>query len=191
MITGPSISRIVACLWWLVGVSAPAGAQLSSALPVDTLWATVHDHRIAFFLVGDTAAPTVILEPGGALHLAWGDLIPGIAEFARGVATDARRAEPARRVTSRRSSRRVGCVGRDHGRSPRVGCGAESAGSSVDGHESRGRATADLDRCAQAMGAAMPNVRHVLVEGAGHAIHRDKPEAVLLALQALLGAVSR
>jgi pimeloyl-ACP methyl ester carboxylesterase len=37
----------------------------------------------------------------------------------------------------------------------------------------------------------MPNVRHVLVEGAGHAIHRDKPEAVLLALQALLGAASR
>jgi pimeloyl-ACP methyl ester carboxylesterase len=29
----------------------------------------------------------------------------------------------------------------------------------------------------------MPNVRHILVEGAGHAIYRDEPGAILRALQ--------
>ena len=34
----------------------------------------------------------------------------------------------------------------------------------------------------------MPNLRHVLVEGAGHAIHRDRPSAVLQAIQDQLAA---
>ena len=37
----------------------------------------------------------------------------------------------------------------------------------------------------------MPNVRHTLVEGAGHAIYRDKPNAVIRAIQDQLAATRR
>jgi pimeloyl-ACP methyl ester carboxylesterase len=36
-----------------------------------------------------------------------------------------------------------------------------------------------------------PNVRHVMVEEAGHAIYRDKPEAVLKALRDMMPAANR
>jgi pimeloyl-ACP methyl ester carboxylesterase len=36
-----------------------------------------------------------------------------------------------------------------------------------------------------------PNVRHVLVEGAGHAVHRDKPEVVINALRDMLPSAIR
>lgn len=87
MINTPSISRFLMYLWLLVA-SSPAAAQAPGVLRVDTLWATVHDHRIAFYVAGDTAAPTVVLEPGGASHLAWGDLPSEIAQFARVVTYD-------------------------------------------------------------------------------------------------------
>ncbi len=36
--------------------------------------------------------------------------------------------------------------------------------------------------------ARMPRVRHLLVEGAGHPIHRDRPGAVVDAVRELLAA---
>ena len=39
--------------------------------------------------------------------------------------------------------------------------------------------------------ARMPNVRHIMVEGAGHAIYLDKPSAVLRVIQDQLVAARR
>lgn len=84
----PPILRVLAALGLLAGLCARGPAQDFDALRVDTLWATVHNHRIAFLVVGDAAAPTVILEPGGAGHEAWGDLPMDAAQFARVVTYD-------------------------------------------------------------------------------------------------------
>lgn len=78
------ISRLVPCLVALGCLSTPATAQRS----VDTLYATVHGHRVAFFVGGDASAPVVILEPGGGSHRAWGGFASRLAEFARVVAYD-------------------------------------------------------------------------------------------------------
>lgn len=88
MIPAQAIARLVVCSAALLGISVPSSAQQHQALVVDTLWATVHGHRIAFFLAGDTAAPVVILEPGGSSHRAWGNLPAEIARFARVVTYD-------------------------------------------------------------------------------------------------------
>src|SRR5690606_10859828 len=50
----------------------------AAALRVDTLWANVHNHRMAFYVSGDTASPIVILEAGGASARAWQSLAPEI-----------------------------------------------------------------------------------------------------------------
>ncbi|HEX6942235.1 MAG TPA: alpha/beta hydrolase [Gemmatimonadaceae bacterium] len=83
-----SITRGFTCIGALVGLCVPAAAQQSATVPADTLWVTVHNHRMAFFVAGDTAAPAVILEPGGASHLAWGALPSQIAQFASVVTYD-------------------------------------------------------------------------------------------------------
>ena len=66
-----SITRLITCLALLAGAGPSAAAQ--QTLPVDTMWATVHGHRIAFFAAGASGAPDVILEPGGASHAVWGE----------------------------------------------------------------------------------------------------------------------
>ena len=88
MISGASVFRVVVCVGALAVSSAPSAAQQFNTLDVDTLWATVHSHRIALFVAGDTAAPAVILERGGGPHHAWGDFAAEIARFARVVTYD-------------------------------------------------------------------------------------------------------
>lgn len=78
------ISRLVSCLAVVACLSTPAVAQQA----VDTLYATVHGHRMAFFVSGSASAPVVILEPGGGSHRAWGSFASRLAEFARVVTYD-------------------------------------------------------------------------------------------------------
>ena len=75
--------RVVTSPCLLVILATSSAAQKHDEHVVDTLWATVHNHRIAFFAIGDTALPTVVMEPGGSSHVAWGDLPAEIARFAR------------------------------------------------------------------------------------------------------------
>jgi pimeloyl-ACP methyl ester carboxylesterase len=82
MIPCAAMPRVITLLGLLVGLTTRAGAQ-NRVQAVDTLWATVHNHRVAFFAMGDTALPAVVLEPGGASHVAWGDLPAETARFAR------------------------------------------------------------------------------------------------------------
>ena len=84
----PVLSRRGTLLILLIGLTTSAAAQNHDEPVVDTLWATVHNHRIAFFATGDTALPTVVMEPGGASHVVWGDLPAAIARFARVVTYD-------------------------------------------------------------------------------------------------------
>jgi len=88
MLSASTKSCFCVCLALVVGVTSASAAQQSNAVRVDTLWATVHHHRIAFFATGDTAAAPVILEPGGSSHTAWGALPSEIAQFARVVTYD-------------------------------------------------------------------------------------------------------
>jgi pimeloyl-ACP methyl ester carboxylesterase len=88
MTSALSITRVFASIAALVGLCAPVAAQQSEPPPVDTLWTTVHNHRIAFFAVGNAATPVVVLEPGGSSHDAWGVLPSQIAAFARVVTYD-------------------------------------------------------------------------------------------------------
>lgn len=278
MIIGPSVLRVLACLGLLVGVGAPLAAQRPDALRVDTLWATVHDHRIAFFVVGDTAAPAVILEPGGASHEAWGDLPAKIAQFARVVMYD----RPGYGLSESCSRPRSAAVIAEElhealvaiGIKPPFVLGGWSLGGSFirvfgarypdavsglvlidpapedfydrvareqpavwkpmleeqrlriasrgEGHRAEWAAWDATMAEARASDASlkapvvlltatkaedalqtiwidehrqwarrMPNVRHVLVQGAGHAIYRDQPEAVLLAIREVLAAARR
>ena len=82
------LGRCFICLALLAGVNAPLAAQSPRLPRVDTLWATVHGHRIAFFVSGAPAAPAVVLEPGGGSHEVWGDFSAEITRFARVVTYD-------------------------------------------------------------------------------------------------------
>ena len=268
-----SFPRMFACLGFLVALCAPGPAQGSDAPPVDTLWVTVHGHRIAFYVAGDAAAPVVILEPGGGGHDAWGDLPVKAAQFARVVTYDRPGYGQSEKCTRERSAaviteelhEALAAIGI---KPPFVLGGWSMGGPFVrvfgstypddvaglllidpapedfyeraareradvwkpmleqqkrrvatrgPGHQGEWAAWDETMRQARASDSTlkapvvlltateaedelqdlwieehrkwaerMPNVSHVLVEGAGHAIHRDEPEAVLLALRSLL-----
>jgi pimeloyl-ACP methyl ester carboxylesterase len=276
--TSRSITRGFTCIGALVGLCGPAAAQQSATVPADTLWATVHDHRIAFFVVGDPAAPAVILEPGGASHRAWGAFPSQIARFARVVTYD----RPGYGLSERCSHPRSASVIAEElhtalavlGIKPPFVLGGWSLGGSFvrvfgamypeavaglvlidpapdnfydraarehpdlwksmleeqnrrvatheEGHRAEWaawdatmsetrrsdaglRAPVVLLTSTKAEDVLQPiwidehrtwargksNVRHVLVEDAGHAIYRDRPEAVLEALRHMIPAASR
>ena len=273
-----SITRGVTCIGARVGLCVPAAAQQPATVPTDTLWATVHNHRIAFFVAGDTAAPAVILEPGGGSHRTWGAFPSQIARFARVVTYD----RPGYGLSERCSRPRSASVIAEElhealralGIKPPYVLGGWSLGGSFfrvfgamypesvaglvlidpapdyfydraarehpdvwkpmleeqnrrvatreEGHRAEWAAwdvtmseTRRSDAGLQApvilltstraedalqpiwidehrkWARGMPNVRHVLVEDAGHAIFRDKPEAVLKALRDMIPATTR
>jgi pimeloyl-ACP methyl ester carboxylesterase len=278
MTSALSITRVFACIGGLVGWSAPVVAQQTTPPAVDTLWATVHDHRIAFFVHGDPAAPTVVLEPGGASHGAWGTLPSQIAEFARVVTYDRPGYGASERCPLPRSASVIAKELRDALtalgiRSPFVLGGWSLGGSFVrvfgamypeavaglvlidpapddfydraarehptqwksmldeqnrrmatrpEGHRAEWAvwdatmsetrksdsgikapvvlltATRDEDGLQpiwidehRNWARRMPNVRHVLVEDAGHAIYREKPGVVINALRDMLPSTTR
>lgn len=278
MTSALSINRVFACIGALVGCCAPVAAQQTQPPPVDTLWATVHNHRIAFFVAGDTAAPAIVLEPGGSSHTAWGALPSRIAAFARVVTYDRPGYGLSEQCSLPRSASVIAKELHDALaalgiRSPFVLGGWSLGGSFVrvfgamypetvtglvlidpapddfydraarehpalwktmleernrrmatrpDGHraewaawdatmsEARGSdaglkapvvlltSTRDEDGLQplwidahRSWARSLPNVRHVLVEDAGHAIYRDKPDVVINALRDMLPSTTR
>jgi pimeloyl-ACP methyl ester carboxylesterase len=274
--TGSIVCVVMSCAA-LFGLSSPASGQ-SPVPPVDTLWATVHNHRIAFYAAGDIGSPSVVLEPGGGSHQAWGGFASEIAKFARVVTYDRPgygQSEACSRVRSASviaeelhealsilgikppyvlggwslggSFVRVfgamypdavaGLVLIDpapdnfYDRAAREqpdkwypmleeqnrqvatreeGVRAEWAAWDATMSETRASdaelkvpvilltATKDEDGLQsiwidehRRWAASLPNVRHVLVEDAGHAIYRDKPESVLQAMRRVLAEVGR
>lgn len=268
-----SFPRMLACLGLLVGLSAPGAAESLDAPRVDTLWATVHGHRMAFYVVGDAAAPAVILEPGGAGHDAWGDLPGKAAQFARVVTYDRPGYGQSENCPRERSAAVIaeelhealaaigikaplvlggwslggsfvrvfagtypddvaglvlidpapedfyGRAAREHPDvwQPMLEQQKQRVAKRGPGHQGEWAAWDETMRQARASDSTlkapvvlltatraedelqglwieehrkwaerMPNVSHILVEGAGHMIHRDDPAAVLAALQRLL-----
>lgn len=268
-----TILPVLACLGLLAGLGTSCAAQSLDAPRVDTLWTTVHDHRIAFFVVGDAAAPAVILEPGGSGHEAWGNFPVNAAKFARVVTYD----RPGYGLSEKCTRPRSAAVIAEElhqalaaiGIKPPFVLGGWSLGGSfvrvfagaypedvaglvlIDpapenfyeraarehpdvwkpmleeqnrriatrgpGHQAEWAAWDATMRQARASDRTVkapvvlltatkavdelqgiwidehrkwaertPNVSHILVEGAGHAIHRDNPSAVLLAVRRLL-----
>lgn len=266
------------CIGAVVGLCVPAAAQEPATVSVDTLWATVHNHRIAFFVAGDTAATAVILEPGGASHRAWGALPSQIARFARVVSYD----RPGYGLSARCPRPRSASVIAEELHEALAALGIKRpfvlGGWSLGGSfvrvfgamypetvaglvlidpapdnfydraarehpdlwksmlEEQNRRVATREEGHRAEWAAwdttmsetrrsdarlqgpvilltatkaedelqpiwidehrnwarsMPNVRHVLVEDAGHAIYRDRPEVVLKAIRDMLPAANR
>jgi pimeloyl-ACP methyl ester carboxylesterase len=67
-----------------ISVLAPS----ASAQRVDTVFAEVHGHRIAFYVTG-TGGPTVVLEAGGgSWHRDWVTIAPRVAQHARVISYD-------------------------------------------------------------------------------------------------------
>ncbi|HEX6644122.1 MAG TPA: alpha/beta fold hydrolase [Gemmatimonadales bacterium] len=267
----PAASCALACAALLTGASSSA-AQEAAAARVDTLWATVHGHRIAFFVTGDAAAPVMILEAGGASHAAWTGITDDVARFARVVTYDRPGYGLSESCPRTRSASVI--AGELHealaslGIEPPYVLGGWSLGGSFmrvfaaaypdavaglvlidpapdgfyeraarehpdvwkvmleeqerrmasrsEGHRAEWAAwdttMAEVRRSDAALRSPvilltstraedelqpiwideherwarrMPKVEHILVEGAGHAIHRDRPEVVLRALRAM------
>jgi pimeloyl-ACP methyl ester carboxylesterase len=278
MTTRRRLAGCFTCLAVLVGWIEPLPAQELPPPRVDTLWTTVHGHRIAFFVSGDPAAPAVVLEPGGGSHAVWGDLPAAVARFAKVVTYDRPGYGLSDSCSSPRSASVIATelyealtaiqiappytmVGWSLGGSfvrvfagtyPGLAAGLVLIDPAPEAfYERAARERADVwnpmlaeqnrrmasrpqgDRAEWAAwqttmtearhsdrdlkaevvlltatmaddelqpiwieehrrwAGRMPNVRHILVEGAGHAIFRDRPSAVIRAIQDQLAATRR
>jgi len=66
-------------------VLSPAAAESQA---VDTIFVTVHDHRMALFVTRTTGDVVVLEAGGGSSHEVWNSVIPGLSAFSRVVAYD-------------------------------------------------------------------------------------------------------
>lgn len=79
------IRHFVSALVWC---STSVLAASASAQSVDTVFADVHGHRIAFYVTG-AAGPTVVMEAGGgSWHRDWVSIAPQVARHARVITYD-------------------------------------------------------------------------------------------------------